>query len=213
MDGQFLSVLSEEMIIQVQAIEQIQGLGFLDKSKSNTIPSLAIITQTQRSVESGQPEKDDDAIPQGRTFEVPLWLARTLQRNGYVRIVVDSSNNKQYSRQFIKATGDFLKNQPTKSTLSKFPFYFEAGIAIAKEIGDVAMVEELGKLMLDRIKLLYDRAFHINEESTQFVKTLTFHEKELYQTIVEENAEALKVKTARRDVVGKSVFSDQKTTK
>ncbi|BFU18140.1 hypothetical protein EHI8A_056310 [Entamoeba histolytica HM-1:IMSS-B] len=209
-------LISEETKVTVQAIQDISGLGFLDKSKGTNIPSLTELTQTQHNIESqiltSNSQNDlslnDSSIPEGRKFQIPLWLAITLQNYGYVRIIVNEEFNKEYSRQFIKKATDVFEVNPSSINFSKFPFYFEVGGNIAQEIGDVELAKSIRNMMLIRLRRIYDEACNSSEQTNKFVRTLTHSEKELYQEIIDVNAQSKKVKTMELDHVQMSSFHD-----
>ena len=47
-----IKLLSEEEIVLVETIQELEGLGFLDKSRGMMAPTLNQITQTQHEIDS-----------------------------------------------------------------------------------------------------------------------------------------------------------------
>lgn len=203
-------LLSEETKVTVQAIQDIPGLGFLDKSKGVAIPSLTTLTQTQLQVDSQHTNDpaEEMTIPAGRRFQIPVWLALSLERNGYVRIVVNEEINKEYSRQFIRKATDVFETDPATVNFSKFPYYFEVGGIISKEIGDVEMAKSLRDMMLLRFRRIYDEACNCSDPTNKFVRALTTTEKDLYQQIVDVNECARVVKTMQKVAIPASSYQD-----
>ena len=205
-------LLSEETKVIVQAIRDIEGLGFLDKSKGIEEPSLRVMTQISYT-QTLDSEGNDNFIPYGKKFQLPLWLALEMQRNGYIKIIVNSEFNKQYSNEFINKAEESSETNFTSISFNKFPYYYEVGGAIARETGDVQLAKSLRQLMIKRMRLIYDEACNSDDTTNNVVRAVTRSEKNLYQTILTVNKEATKIKTSQIDSVKASCFCDEPLSK
>ncbi|KAL7718653.1 GINS subunit domain-containing protein [Entamoeba marina] len=203
--------IAEETKVTVEALKDIDGLGFLDKSKGISCPSLTQITQTQQE-QTQQPDslstQSQNVVSSGRRFDLPLWLAIEMQRNGYCRIIVNDEFNKQYSKQFIQKATDVFTTNPVSVNFNKFPYYFEVGGMIAKEIGDVDLARSLRDMMLLRLRRIYDEACNCDQNSNAFIRTLTISERNLYQQVIEMNQSIKSVKMMEDDTMTKSAYCD-----
>ena len=259
-------ILSEETIVTVETLQELEGLGFLDKSKQIMIPTLSELTQTQREIEietqrtqsqsqsqrdqiNDQNEHENDIenefdepqtyqslnrlnqsndysqssqsyqssqmsqsqslkLRKGGKLQLPLWLAKTLQDQGYVKIVVNTKMNKEYNREFLEKMKMGLIENNELVSMKTHPHYFEVGSQLAERTSDATLAESIRKLVLLRYRLIYDLATNSINTINAKVDSLTTSEKELYHSLYDTNAAATKVRTMENENMGESIYHD-----
>ena len=178
-------------------------------NNSNNLNNLTNSINLNNSNELSESQNSEtlQKLRKGGKIQLPLWLAKKLQEQGYVKIIVNKEFNKDYSRQQVGLILRKLENNETIGMKNRH-YYFEVGSQLAERTGDATLAKSIRRALLLRYRQIYDQAMDTTGNTNNMVNGLTFSERDLFQCISETNQAATKVRTMENENVNMSSYHD-----